>query len=224
MESKTGSRNGEHQQGHGRLAALPNGGLSTSVPTLKNTGMMEPLYRSNQKYVQFSCSCFYEIMGDLCHLLSNSSSCQKRERQFPECCQFSCREEGERGDCLPSELPICIQQADRLKASQPSAHLSVLVSEVSPASHPWVDLQPEGYRSLHQLLRLCTLRQVCHLRCDPIYRLPQLTFRGNAFLHCSFLHLEIQVIPYQQGRTLRYPYGQVHTQVPRIWESEVGGS
>lgn len=75
MESKTGSRNGEHQQGHGRLAALPNGGLSTSVPTLKNTGMMEPLYRSNQKYVQFSCSCFYEIMGDLCHLLSNSSSC-----------------------------------------------------------------------------------------------------------------------------------------------------
>ena len=65
MESKTGSRNGEHQQGHGKLAALPNGGLSTSVPTLKNTGMMEPLYRSNQKYVQFSCSCFYEIMGDL---------------------------------------------------------------------------------------------------------------------------------------------------------------
>ncbi|KAK7801386.1 hypothetical protein U0070_001173 [Myodes glareolus] len=49
MESKTGSRNGEHQQGHGRLAALPDGGLSTSVPTLKNTGMMEPLYRSNQK-------------------------------------------------------------------------------------------------------------------------------------------------------------------------------
>lgn len=49
MESKTGSRNGEHQQGHGRLAAPPNGGLSTSVPALKNTGMMEPLYRSTQK-------------------------------------------------------------------------------------------------------------------------------------------------------------------------------
>ncbi|XP_036050646.1 meiosis regulator and mRNA stability factor 1 isoform X1 [Onychomys torridus] len=49
MESKTGSRNSEHQQGHGRLAALPNGSLSTSVPTLKNTGLMEPLYRSSQK-------------------------------------------------------------------------------------------------------------------------------------------------------------------------------
>ncbi|CAH7348434.1 Marf1 [Phodopus roborovskii] len=49
MESKTGSRNSEQQQGHGRLAALPNGGLSTSVPTLKNTGVTEPLYRNSQK-------------------------------------------------------------------------------------------------------------------------------------------------------------------------------
>ncbi|ERE89843.1 limkain-b1-like protein [Cricetulus griseus] len=49
MESKTGSRNSEHQQGHGRQAALPNSGLSTSVPTLKNTGVTEPLYRSSQK-------------------------------------------------------------------------------------------------------------------------------------------------------------------------------
>lgn len=67
MESKTGSRNSEHQQGHGRQAALPNSGLSTSVPTLKNTGVTEPLYRSSQKYVQFFFlgSGFCEIMGDL---------------------------------------------------------------------------------------------------------------------------------------------------------------
>lgn len=49
MESKTGSRNSEHQLGHGRLTALPNGGPSTSVPTLKTTGVIEPLYRSSQK-------------------------------------------------------------------------------------------------------------------------------------------------------------------------------
>ncbi|XP_021087035.2 meiosis regulator and mRNA stability factor 1 isoform X1 [Mesocricetus auratus] len=49
IESKTGSRSSEHQQGHGRLAALPSGGLSTSVPTLGDTGATEPLYRRSQK-------------------------------------------------------------------------------------------------------------------------------------------------------------------------------
>uniref|UniRef100_A0A8C6R2J1 Meiosis regulator and mRNA stability factor 1 n=1 Tax=Nannospalax galili TaxID=1026970 RepID=A0A8C6R2J1_NANGA len=49
MESKTGSRNSEHQQGHVKLAALPHDGPSTSVPTLKSTGMTEPLYRNSQK-------------------------------------------------------------------------------------------------------------------------------------------------------------------------------
>ncbi|XP_021516221.1 meiosis regulator and mRNA stability factor 1 isoform X2 [Meriones unguiculatus] len=48
MESKTGSKNSDHQQAHGRMAALPNNGPSTSVPTL-NTGVTEPLYRSSQK-------------------------------------------------------------------------------------------------------------------------------------------------------------------------------
>ncbi|XP_055453708.1 meiosis regulator and mRNA stability factor 1 isoform X2 [Psammomys obesus] len=48
MESKTGSKNSDHQQAHGRMAALPNNGPSTSVPSL-NTGVTEPLYRSSQK-------------------------------------------------------------------------------------------------------------------------------------------------------------------------------
>jgi hypothetical protein len=64
MESKSGNRNSDHQQGHGRLAALPNSGPTASVPIVKNTGVTEPLYRSSQKYVQFFFhrSCFSEIM------------------------------------------------------------------------------------------------------------------------------------------------------------------
>lgn len=49
MESKSGNRNSDHQQGHGRLAALPNSGPTASVPIVKNTGVTEPLYRSSQK-------------------------------------------------------------------------------------------------------------------------------------------------------------------------------
>uniref|UniRef100_A0A8I6GEW4 Meiosis regulator and mRNA stability factor 1 n=1 Tax=Rattus norvegicus TaxID=10116 RepID=A0A8I6GEW4_RAT len=50
MEPKPGHRNHDHhQQGHGRLATLPNGGPTASVPTLNNTGVTEPLQRSSQK-------------------------------------------------------------------------------------------------------------------------------------------------------------------------------
>lgn len=49
MESKTDSRNSEHQQGHVRPVAPPHDSPGTSVPTLKTIGMTEPLYRSSQK-------------------------------------------------------------------------------------------------------------------------------------------------------------------------------
>lgn len=64
MEPKPGHRYRDHQQGHGRLATLPDGGPTASVPTLSNTGVRDPLQRSSQKYVQFFfCgSCFCEIM------------------------------------------------------------------------------------------------------------------------------------------------------------------
>uniref|UniRef100_A0A8C0ZP60 Meiosis regulator and mRNA stability factor 1 n=1 Tax=Castor canadensis TaxID=51338 RepID=A0A8C0ZP60_CASCN len=49
MESKTGNRNTEPQQGHLRLAAPLHSSPSSAGPTLKNSGMTEPLYRGNPK-------------------------------------------------------------------------------------------------------------------------------------------------------------------------------
>lgn len=80
MESNTGNRNIDHQQGNGRLAALPNSGPTASVPILKNTGVTEPLYRSSQKYVQFFFhrSCFSEIMETYGITLKFSVPLEKR--------------------------------------------------------------------------------------------------------------------------------------------------
>ncbi|XP_077880437.1 meiosis regulator and mRNA stability factor 1 isoform X6 [Ictidomys tridecemlineatus] len=49
MESKTGNRSCEPQPGHVRLAATPHCNPSAVVPTPKNSGMAELLYKGNQK-------------------------------------------------------------------------------------------------------------------------------------------------------------------------------
>ncbi|KAM5130829.1 meiosis regulator and mRNA stability factor 1 isoform 6-T6 [Callospermophilus lateralis] len=49
MESKTGNRSCEPQPGHVRLAATPHCDPSAVVPTPKNSGMAELLYKGNQK-------------------------------------------------------------------------------------------------------------------------------------------------------------------------------
>ncbi|XP_076997770.1 meiosis regulator and mRNA stability factor 1 isoform X4 [Tamandua tetradactyla] len=49
MESKTASRNSEHQQGNVRLMAPPHNNSGAAVPTSKNLGMAESVYKSNQK-------------------------------------------------------------------------------------------------------------------------------------------------------------------------------
>ncbi|XP_049759346.1 meiosis regulator and mRNA stability factor 1 isoform X5 [Elephas maximus indicus] len=49
MESKTANRNSEPQQGNTRLAAPPHSSSSAAVPTYKNLGMAESVYKGNQK-------------------------------------------------------------------------------------------------------------------------------------------------------------------------------
>lgn len=49
LESKSGSRNGEHQHSNMRLVAAPHGNASAAGPASKHLGMAESLYRSNQK-------------------------------------------------------------------------------------------------------------------------------------------------------------------------------
>ncbi|XP_063479773.1 meiosis regulator and mRNA stability factor 1 isoform X8 [Symphalangus syndactylus] len=49
MESKTGHRNSEHQQGHLRLVVPTHGNSSAAVLTLKNSGVAEPVYKTSQK-------------------------------------------------------------------------------------------------------------------------------------------------------------------------------
>ncbi|XP_008256019.2 meiosis regulator and mRNA stability factor 1 isoform X3 [Oryctolagus cuniculus] len=49
LESKSGSRNGEHQHGNMRLVAAPHGNASAAGPASKHLGMAESLCRSNQK-------------------------------------------------------------------------------------------------------------------------------------------------------------------------------
>ncbi|XP_071067424.1 meiosis regulator and mRNA stability factor 1 isoform X26 [Dasypus novemcinctus] len=49
MESKTGNRNSEHQQDNMRLVASPHSNSSAAVPTSKNLGMAESVYKNNQK-------------------------------------------------------------------------------------------------------------------------------------------------------------------------------
>ncbi|XP_009194328.1 meiosis regulator and mRNA stability factor 1 isoform X4 [Papio anubis] len=49
MESKTGHRNSEQQQGHLRLVVPANGNSSAAVPTPKNSGVAEPVYKTSQK-------------------------------------------------------------------------------------------------------------------------------------------------------------------------------
>ncbi|XP_062036754.1 meiosis regulator and mRNA stability factor 1 isoform X3 [Lepus europaeus] len=49
LESKSGSRNGEHQHGNMRLVAAPHGNASAAGPASKHLGMAESLYKSNQK-------------------------------------------------------------------------------------------------------------------------------------------------------------------------------
>ncbi|XP_014442569.1 meiosis regulator and mRNA stability factor 1 isoform X3 [Tupaia chinensis] len=49
MESKTGSRNSEHQHGHLRLVVPPHSHPSAAVPTSKNPGMADSVYKTNQK-------------------------------------------------------------------------------------------------------------------------------------------------------------------------------
>nr|XP_018867973.1 meiosis regulator and mRNA stability factor 1 isoform X6 [Gorilla gorilla gorilla] len=48
MESKTGHRNSEHQQGHLRLVVPTHGNSSAAVPTPKNSGVAEPVYKTSQ--------------------------------------------------------------------------------------------------------------------------------------------------------------------------------
>lgn len=52
MESKTGNRNSEQQQGHLRLVVPAHGNSSAAVPTPKNSGVAEPVYKTSQKYVK----------------------------------------------------------------------------------------------------------------------------------------------------------------------------
>ncbi|XP_054524861.1 meiosis regulator and mRNA stability factor 1 isoform X8 [Pan paniscus] len=49
MESKTGHRNSEHQQGHLRLVVPTHGNSSAAVSTPKNSGVAEPVYKTSQK-------------------------------------------------------------------------------------------------------------------------------------------------------------------------------
>ncbi|XP_030653891.1 meiosis regulator and mRNA stability factor 1 isoform X5 [Nomascus leucogenys] len=49
MESKTGHRNSEHQQGHLRLVVPTHGNSSAAVLTPKNSGVAEPVYKTSQK-------------------------------------------------------------------------------------------------------------------------------------------------------------------------------
>ncbi|XP_006872021.1 PREDICTED: meiosis arrest female protein 1 isoform X1 [Chrysochloris asiatica] len=49
MESKTGNRNTESQQGPVRLAVPPHSNSSAAVPTAKNSGVAESAYKGNQK-------------------------------------------------------------------------------------------------------------------------------------------------------------------------------
>uniref|UniRef100_A0A2K5SEI7 Meiosis regulator and mRNA stability factor 1 n=1 Tax=Cebus imitator TaxID=2715852 RepID=A0A2K5SEI7_CEBIM len=49
MESKTGHRNSEHQQGHLRLVVPAHSNSSAAVPMAKNSGAAEPVYKTSQK-------------------------------------------------------------------------------------------------------------------------------------------------------------------------------
>ncbi|XP_019324216.2 meiosis regulator and mRNA stability factor 1 isoform X7 [Panthera pardus] len=49
MESKTGARSSDSQQGHLRLVAPPHRSLSAVAPTPKNSGTAEPAYKTNPK-------------------------------------------------------------------------------------------------------------------------------------------------------------------------------
>nr|KAF6490148.1 meiosis regulator and mRNA stability factor 1 [Molossus molossus] len=49
LESKTGTRNSESQQGNLRLMAPPHRNSSVIVPTLKNSGVAESIYKTNLK-------------------------------------------------------------------------------------------------------------------------------------------------------------------------------
>ncbi|KAL0617481.1 Meiosis regulator and mRNA stability factor 1 [Plecturocebus cupreus] len=49
MESKTGHRNSEHQQGHLRVVIPTHGNSSAAVPMAKNSGVAEPVYKTSQK-------------------------------------------------------------------------------------------------------------------------------------------------------------------------------
>ncbi|XP_030157134.1 meiosis regulator and mRNA stability factor 1 isoform X5 [Lynx canadensis] len=49
MESKTGARSSDSQQGHLRLVAPPHRSLSAAAPAPKNSGTAEPAYKTNLK-------------------------------------------------------------------------------------------------------------------------------------------------------------------------------
>uniref|UniRef100_A0ABI7XRJ0 Meiosis regulator and mRNA stability factor 1 n=1 Tax=Felis catus TaxID=9685 RepID=A0ABI7XRJ0_FELCA len=49
MESKTGARSSDSQQGHLRLVAPPHRSLSAAAPAPKNSGTAEPAYKTNPK-------------------------------------------------------------------------------------------------------------------------------------------------------------------------------
>ncbi|XP_077629274.1 meiosis regulator and mRNA stability factor 1 isoform X8 [Crocuta crocuta] len=49
MESKTGARSGDPQQGHLRLVVPPHRSSSAAAPTPRNSGMAEPAYKTNPK-------------------------------------------------------------------------------------------------------------------------------------------------------------------------------
>ncbi|XP_045317790.1 meiosis regulator and mRNA stability factor 1 isoform X9 [Leopardus geoffroyi] len=49
MESKTGARSSDSQQGHLRLVAPPHRSLSAAAPAPKNSGTAEPTYKTNPK-------------------------------------------------------------------------------------------------------------------------------------------------------------------------------
>lgn len=49
IESKTGARSGDSQQGHPRLVAPPHRSASAAVPAPKTSGTAEPACKTNPK-------------------------------------------------------------------------------------------------------------------------------------------------------------------------------
>ncbi|XP_022372231.1 meiosis regulator and mRNA stability factor 1 isoform X8 [Enhydra lutris kenyoni] len=69
LESRTGTRSSDSQQGHPRLAAPPHRSSSAAAPTPKNSGTPEPAYKTNPK------------KENLCARSVTSSPVEKRDKE-----------------------------------------------------------------------------------------------------------------------------------------------